>query len=120
MELQSSISQVKAFFRKPFWSDWRTISVVYALIPVIIGLLKWTKENDTYQIYKSVFYNTLQQLSLYDFYPYLHGDCNHYGPVFVYVIAPFAMLPDTWGMLLWECFLVAMFYVAVRYMPLQR
>ncbi len=120
MDKQQSISQVKAFFKKPFWSDWRTITVVYALIPIIIGLLKWSKNNDTYQIYKSVFVNTLQQLPLYDFYPYLHGDCNHYGPVFFYVIAPFAMLPDTWGMLLWECFLVATFYIAVRYMPLQR
>ena len=114
------ISQVRTFFKKPFWSDWRTITVLYALIPIIIGILKWSKDNDTYQIYKSVFVNTLQQLPLYDFYPYLHGDCNHYGPVFFYVIAPFAILPDTWGMLLWECFLVAMFYMAVRYMPLQR
>lgn len=114
------ISQVRTFFKKPFWSDWRTITVLYALIPIIIGILKWSKDNDTYQIYKFVFVNTLQQLPLYDFYPYLHGDCNHYGPVFFYVIAPFAMLPDTWGMLLWECFLVATFYMAVRYMPLQR
>ena len=59
------------------------ITAVYALIPIIIGLMKWTKENDTYQIYKSVFWNT-------------------------------------WGMLLWECFLVATFYIAVRYMPLER
>ena len=114
------ISQVRTFFKKPFWSDWRTITVLYALIPIIIGILKWSKDNDTYQIYKSVVVNTRQQLPLYDFYPYLHGDCNHYGPVFFYVIAPFAMLPDTWGMLLWECFLVATFYMAVRYMPLQR
>lgn len=118
--LKSWPARLQAFFRKPFWSSWRTITVVYALIPIIIGLLKWSKSNDTYQIYKSVFWNTIHQLPLFDFYPYLHGDCNHYGPVFAYVIAPFALLPDTWGMLLWECFLVATFYVAVRYMPLQR
>ena len=40
-------ASIKKFFCKPFWSDWRTISVVYALIPIIIGLLKWTKDNDT-------------------------------------------------------------------------
>ncbi len=114
------LGRLQAFFRKPFWSSWRTITVVYALVPLIIGLLKWTKSNDTYQIYKSVFWNTIHELPLFDFYPYLHGDCNHYGPIFAYVIAPFALLPDTWGMLLWECFLVATFYVAVRFMPLQR
>ena len=108
-------SKVISFFRRPFWSDWRTITVVYALIPVIIGILKWHKSNDTYQIYKSVFVNTLQQLPLYDFYPYLHGDCNHYGPVFFYVIAPFASLPDTWGMLLWLCFLHIFFNLLISF-----
>lgn len=98
-------ASIKKFFCKPFWSDWRTISVVYALIPIIIGLLKWTKDNDTYHIYKSVFWNTINQLPLYEFYDYLKGDCNHYGVIFSYIIAPFALLPDTWGMLLWECFL---------------
>lgn len=119
-KIQPFLAQAKAFFVKPFWSDWRTITVVYALIPVIVGLLKWHKDNDTYHIYKSVFWNTINQLSLYEFYDYLKGDCNHYGPVFAYVIAPFALLPDTWGMLLWECFLVAIFYVAVRSLPLQK
>jgi hypothetical protein len=111
---------VKAWFSHRFWSDWRTITVLYTLLPLIVAVQKWTKDHDTYQIYKSVFVNTLQQLPLYDFYPYLHGDCNHYGPVFFYVIAPFASLPDDWGVLLWLLFLVAVFYVAVRYLPLER
>ena len=113
-------AKTKTFFKHPFWSDWRTISIVYALIPVIIGILKWNKDNNTYQIYKSVFWNTVNQMPLYEFYDYLAGDCNHYGPVFAYMIAPFALLPDQWGMLLWEIFLVATFFFAVQYMPLQR
>ena len=108
------------FFALPFWRSWTTITVIYALIPIIIGLLKWHKNNDTYHIYKSVFWNTINQLPLYEFYDYLKGDCNHYGVIFAYVIGPFAVLPDTWGMLLWECFLVAVFYIGVRYMPLER
>lgn len=108
------------FFALPFWRNWTTITVIYALIPIIISLLKWHKNNDTYHIYKSVFWNTINQLPLYEFYDYLKGDCNHYGVIFAYVIGPFAVLPDTWGMLLWECFLVAVFYIGVRYMPLER
>jgi len=119
-KLRQGLNCAKRFFKRSFWSDWRTITVVYACIPIIIGLLKWHKPNYTYHIYKSVFWNTIDQLSLYEFYDYLFGDCNHYGPVFAYVIAPFALLPDTWGMLLWECFLVAVFYIGVRYMPLER
>ena len=117
-KLSQSLQCAKRFFERPFWSDWRTITVVYACIPIIIGLLKWHKPNYTYHIYKSVFWNTIDQLSLYEFYDYLFGDCNPYGPVFAYIIAPFALLPDTWGMLLWECALVAVFYIGVRYMPL--
>lgn len=117
-KLSQSLQCAKRFFERPFWSDWRTITVVYACIPIIIGVLKWHKPNYTYHIYKSVFWNTIDQLSLYEFYDYLFGDCNHYGPVFAYIIAPFALLPDTWGMLLWECALVAVFYIGVRYMPL--
>ena len=117
-KLSQSLQCAKRFFERPFWSDWRTITVVYACIPIIIGLLKWHKPNYTYHIYKSVFWNTIDQLSLYEFYDYLFGDCNHYGPVFAYIIAPFALLPDTWGMLLWECALVTVFYIGVRYMPL--
>ena len=117
-KLIQSLQCAKRFFERPFWSDWRTITVVYACIPIIIGLLKWHKPNYTYHIYKSVFWNTIDQLSLYEFYDYLFGDCNHYGPVFAYIIAPFALLPDTWGMLLWECALVTVFYIGVRYMPL--
>ena len=119
-KLRQGLNCAKRFFERPFWSDWRTITVVYACIPIIIGLLKWHKPNYTSHLYKSVFWNTIDQLSLYEFYDYLFGDCNHYGPVFAYVIAPFALLPDTWGMLLWECFLVAVFYIGVRYMPLER
>ena len=117
-KLSQSLQCAKRFFERPFWSDWRTITVVYACIPIIIGLLKWHKPNYTYHIYKSVFWNTIDQLSLYEFYDYLFGDCNHYGPVFAYIIVPFALLPDTWGMLLWECALVTVFYIGVRYMPL--
>ena len=118
--IKKLLQQARLFFAKPFWSDWRTITVIYALLPIIVALQKWDRYNMTYQIYKSVFWNIIHQLPLFDFYPYLHGDCNHYGPIFAYVIAPFALLPDSWGMLLWLVFLTATFYVAVRYLPLAR
>lgn len=118
--MQAILSKAKAFFHLPFWSDWRTIAFVYMLMPVLVNLQHWNRYRQTYQIYKSVFWNTVNQLPLYEFYDYLHGDCNHYGPVFAYIIAPFALLPDTWGVLFWLVFLVATFCIAVCYMPLER
>ena len=32
------LSKAKQFFSLPFWSSWRTITVVYAFIPIIIGI----------------------------------------------------------------------------------
>jgi surface polysaccharide O-acyltransferase-like enzyme len=113
MSNNTFFAKAKTFFCHPFWSDWRTIATIYALIPIIMGILKWNKACGTYLIYKSVFWNTIHQLPLYDFYDYLGGDCNHYGPIFAYVFAPFALLPDQWGVLLWEIFLVATFFIAV-------
>lgn len=118
--LKSCKERIVQFLAHPFWRSWTTITVIYTLIPIIFGLLKWHRNNDTYHIYKSVYWNTINQLPLYEFYDYLKGDCNHYGAVFAYVIGPFAVLPDSWGVLFWECFLVAVFYVGVRYMPLER
>ena len=120
MEAISYKEKARQFFALPFWSSWKTITTIYIFIPIIIGLLKWNKDNDTFHIYTSSFYNLIHQQSLYEFYPYLKGDHYIYGSIFTYIIAPFALLPDTWGMLLWECFLVATFYVAVRYMPLRK
>ena len=114
------MERIKNFFAKPFWSDWRTIAFVYTLMPIIISIQKWGRHCNTYQIYKSVYYNCIDKLSLFDFYPYLEGDCNHYGPIFAFVIAPFALLQDSWGLLFWEISLVAFFFISILYMPLQR
>ena len=38
-------SSIKTFFRKPFWSDWRTITFIYMLMPIIISIQKWGKHS---------------------------------------------------------------------------
>lgn len=57
---------------------------------------------NNYLIFKSVFEHTWDRLNLYDQYPAEYFDSNHYGPAFSLLIAPFALLPDFAGMLLWN------------------
>ena len=52
--------------------------------------------------------------SLFIEYPQEYFDVNHYGPLFSLVIAPFAVVPDWLGMILWCVALSLFLYVAIR------
>ena len=79
-----------------------SIWVLLALVSAIKQYLRGNHNN--YLIFKNVFYHTLEQKSLYTTYPDLYFDHNHYGPIFSLFIAPFAILPDAVGMVLWCVF----------------
>ncbi|MDR1335449.1 MAG: DUF2029 domain-containing protein, partial [Tannerella sp.] len=52
------------------------------------------------------------QASLYATSPH-YVDTNHYGPLFSLVIAPFALLPDGWGCLLWTICMSGALFIAI-------
>jgi hypothetical protein len=56
--------------------------------------------SNNYRIFKGVFYHTINQTNLFDFYPNEYFDKNHYGPFFSIIIAPFAIFPDNIGIIL--------------------
>jgi hypothetical protein len=61
-----------------------------------------------------VFWHTIDQQNLYAAYPNEYLDTNHYGPAFSFFIAPFAILPNWLGCLLW-CLLNAwILFYAIR------
>ncbi len=83
----------------------KIIQAIWILLALISALKQYFISNDNnYLIFKNVFYHTLQQKSLFATYPNLYFDHNHYGPVFSLFIAPFALLPDGIGMVLWCVF----------------
>ena len=65
-------------------------------------------------IFKGVFWHVWNQTSLFIEYPQEYFDVNHYGPLFSLVIAPFAVVPDWLGMILWCVALSLFLYVAIR------
>jgi hypothetical protein len=74
---------------------------------------------NNYSIYKNVFFHTINKLPLYQEYPLEYFDHNHYGPIFSLVIAPFAVLPDYFGMPLWGLFNAGILAWAITKLPLK-
>jgi hypothetical protein len=103
----------KSILSKPFFHDFRTLLGLWLLLPVLGAFMKVHSCNN-FLIFKYVFYHALEGKSLYALYPLEHNDCNHYGPLFSLVIAPFAVMPLFAGLLLWLVALSMFLYVAIR------
>ena len=98
----------------------KIILVIWILLASISAIKQYLIGNDNnYLIFKNVFYHTLEQKSLYATYPNLYFDHNHYGPIFSLFIAPFALLPDGIGMVLWCLFNALVLVYAIRQINLE-
>lgn len=104
------------FFSKPFPPAllWFGAAVVIPIIQYLRG------SYNNYKIFKGVFYHTWHGKPLYAEYPAEYFDTNHYGPFFSVVIAPFALMPDVVGMVLWSIFNTWILYKAIMLLPLDR
>ena len=76
--------------------------------------------NNNYLIFKHVYYHAVKGLNLYSLYPNEYGDSNHYGPFYSILIAPFALLPDYFGMLFYQLANVLFLYFAILQLPLDK
>jgi hypothetical protein len=95
-------------------------SILWFLLPALAGFVKWKHHSiNNYFIYKGVFYHTLDKKNIFSLYPSEYFDCNHYGPLFSLVIAPFALLPDYIGVPLWVVFNAFVLYRALLVLPIQ-
>lgn len=90
----------------------------FAIIAVLAELLHHSINN--YLIYKNVFWHLIQQKNLYLYYPDQYQDHNLYGPIFSYIIAPFAILPDWLGVIFWVLFNAIFLFYAIKQLPLTK
>ncbi len=107
---------MKNFFRKPFFTSFRTLFGVWMLI-VLYAFYKNLKAGgpeNTYHIFRYVYIHAMKGITLFGEYPGEYLDENHYGPFFSLFIAPFAVLPVNIGYLLWLVLIVLTLYVAIR------
>ncbi|MBA4166059.1 MAG: DUF2029 domain-containing protein [Chitinophagaceae bacterium] len=87
------------------------------VIAVLLELSRGTNAIGNYLLFKQVFWHMLHEQNLYLKYPGQHDDCNHYGPLFGVLIAPFALLPVPMGCFLWCLVNALMLFYAVRRLP---
>lgn len=105
--------KIQSFFARPFFRDYRTLLGLWLLLAVVAAVMKMHSHNN-FLIFRGVFWHTWQQVSLFAEYPAEYWDVNHYGPLFSLVIAPFAVVPEWLGLLLWCIALSLFLYVAIR------
>ena len=105
--------KIRLWLGHPLLRDYRLLAGLWLAIGVLAALMKMHSHNN-FLIFRGTFWHAWQGLSLYAEYPQDHFDVNHYGPLFTLIIAPFAVVPEWTGLLLWCVALALMLYVAVR------
>ena len=78
------------------------VIAIYLLLAIVAGYKQYHHHSyNNYLIFKYVYWHTVDLQNLYNNYPE-YFDSNHYGPLFSIFIAPFALLPDGLGAILWN------------------
>lgn len=107
------LKRFSVFFIQP-----RYIYGLYLIVSVVTAISKYCgSDYNNYKIFKNVFYNARAASNLYAFYPEQYWDCNHYGILFSLIIAPFALLPDWLGIILWNLANVSLLIYAISRLP---
>jgi hypothetical protein len=73
---------------------------------------------NNYLIYKYTFINLVHKINLFAPQSQHFEDSNHYGPLFALVIAPFTLLPDGAGAVVWVMINAWVLYQAILLLPL--
>jgi|LakMenEpi03Aug12_release.lakeMendotaPanAssembly.Ray.scaffolds.fasta_scaffold07456_4 hypothetical protein len=95
---------------RSFFTNKKFIIGLWLVMSVVTGLKCYLTHNpsenkltyNNYNIFAGVYHHTLEQKPLYPEYPEEYFDSNYYGPFFTVIIAPFAIMPDWLGIVLWN------------------
>ena len=103
---------------KPFIiTIWFGLSLFAVIKSVVLG---HSHIHNNYFVYKYNFLHVINQQNLYIHYPDSYFDLNHYGPIFSLIIAPFAILPDEAGVILWVVFNCWILMKAIQLLPIKQ
>ncbi len=112
------LKKILFFFDKPFFKSKKNIIFLWIFATIASIIPKFFGNHNNYKIYKYVYYHVINQTALYTEYPNEFFDRNHYGPIFSLIIAPFAILPDFIGVILWSLFLVGLVIYTINQLPI--
>jgi hypothetical protein len=89
-----------------------------AFIAILSEVLRYSINN--YLIFKQVFWHVINQKNLFNNYPAEYQDANHYGPLFSFIIAPFAVLPTWLGCIFWGLANATILLLSIRKLNISR
>jgi hypothetical protein len=100
----------------------RFVLGIWLLLGVVGPYFKRFMEGDydNYKIFKNSFFNLLNEETLYGLHPDTGLDLFLYGPFSCVLIAPFALLPDHIGCLLFLLASALLLFFAIQALPLSR
>ncbi len=119
--LQSLLTRLNSSRIRDFFNNQNVILCFWLLLILLVAFKQYFQPtNNNYLIFKYSFFHAKDHLPLYPLYPSEYQDSNHYGPFFSLLIAPFAMLPDFFGMLFWQLANVIFLYFAIKKLPIEK
>ncbi len=114
MTQPSILSKCKALLEKPFFHDTRTVMWLWMILAVVGALTKMGRCNN-FVIFRQSFWHAWDGRPLYVPYPEEYFDIFYYGPVFPVLVMPFAVTPQTVGLVMWTVALTLFLYLSVRH-----
>lgn len=99
------------------------VLLAFYLVAAIWGVLMQHfsgSGHNNYDIFTGVADHFFGQQPLFGPYPEQYNDMNHYGPLFAFIIGPFAVLPKLLGVLLWVGVTGVVFWWSIRLLPFTR
>jgi hypothetical protein len=97
----------------------RFLLVLWTMIGILSGLREvLSRTINNFLIFASSYFHLTQHKNLYAAYPAEYSDFFLYGPVFSVFIAPFALLPVSAGVILWNVANSLLLFYAVYQLPL--
>lgn len=122
--MSSTIQQNKsAFWQKiiKLLNNEKFILSIWIVLALVVSIKQsFQPTHNNYLIFKYTYFHAVDHLPLYPLYPNEYADSNHYGPFFSLLIAPFALLPDYFGMLFWQLANILFLFFAIKQLPLQK
>lgn len=107
-----------SLFRKPFFSDFRVVFGLYALLTLFASTrLVFAEDANTYRIFYYSLSHLVEGKSLYATYPAEYVDHYHYAPTFAALFAPIFALPFSVGLFLWQILFAGVWVLAIYKMP---
>jgi hypothetical protein len=106
---------------KGFLNNYYTIYFLFFLVATIAPLIQYYQGRiNNFTIFQNSTHHFFERVNMYIEYPAIQYDVFLYNPTFALLFAPFALLNTLAGLLLWEIFVVSLYFLSIYLMPIEK